>query len=211
MKYAIRYAVLAMAMLSGTAFLSGVLRLLRTYDYTHHHFSSARVSPSEVLFAGITCAAFARIYQLMAVSKSDPISKTQTEVELFHVGFIVAWLCFLFMVHKMDLPQRSVSSWLLVAFVLATATVVWAGFVLRKALFKRSADALPDSVGEALRRWRGAHFIGFSNAMSIAIFGAILKFIGSNWYVAGIFFGLSLGLLLLWGPRQMATNSAQPA
>jgi hypothetical protein len=43
--------------------------------------------------------------------------------------------------------------------------------------------------------------------MSIAVFGAVLKFIGSSWYVAGIFFGLSMVFLLLWGPRRMAAQT----
>ena len=211
MKYAARYAALAMAMLSGTVFVSGVLRLLRTYDYAHHRFAPSRVSPLMTLFAGITCAAFARVYQLMEDSKSDPVSKTQTEIALFHVGFLSAWFCSIFMVHEMNLPNRSVSSRTLVAFALATAITIWAGFVVRRRLFKRSADALAVNVGEALTHWKGAHFVGFTNAMSVAILGAILKFIGSNWYVAGVFFGLSLGLLFLWGPRHMAANSAEPA
>ena len=198
-------------MLSGSAFLSGVLGLLRTYDYPHHSFAPARVSFSETLFAGIGCAAFARIYQLMVRSKSDAISKTQTEIELFHIGFLGSWFCFLFIVHKINLPQRTISSGLLVTSVLTTAIAIWSGFVMRKTLFKKSADALPGNVGEALRRWRGAHFIGFTNAMSIAIWGVVLRFVGSSWYVAGVFFGLSLGFLLLWRPRQLAVSGVQPA
>ena len=211
MKYIVQYAALAMAMLCGTAFLSGLLRLLRTYDYTHQPFASVLPNASDTLFVGIACLASAKTYLLMVRRKSDAISKTQTQIQLTHIGFLVAWFCLLFMVHKMNLPRRSVSSWLLVAFVLAAAVVIWAGFVLRKTLFKKSADVVADSDGETLRRWRGAHSIGFTNALSVAIFGAVLKFIGAGWYVAGIFFGLSLSLLLLWGPRQIAANSAQPA
>ena len=175
-----------------------------TYDYTHHGFASALVGASDTLLVGITCLACAKIYQLMASSKPDAISKTQTEIAVIHVGFLVSWSCMLFMVYKMNLPQRTVSSGLLVVFVLASAVATWAGFVVRKTLFKKSADALPDSVGEALRRWRGAHFVGFTNAMSIAVFGAVLRFVGSSWYIAGIFFGFSVVFLLLWKPRQMA-------
>jgi len=125
--------------------------------------------------------------------------------------YLLAWLCVLFMVHKMNLGQRTVPLGLLVVFVLATAAAVWSGFVLRQTLFKKSADALPNNLGEALKHSKAAHLIGFNNAMSIAVLGAVLKFMGSNWYVAGIFFGLSLVFLLLWAPRPMATNSGQPA
>jgi hypothetical protein len=207
MKYVVQYAALVMAMLCGTAFLSGFLHLLGTYDHPGQHSPSPGVSLSETLLIGGGCLAFAKIYQLMVSAKSDPISKTQTQIKLRHVGYLLAWLCVLFMVHKMNLRQRTVSSGLLVAFVFATAAAIWSGFVLRKTLFKKSADALPNDVEESLKRWKGAHFIGFNNAMSITIFGVVLKFIGSSWYVAGIFFGLSMVFLLLWGPRQMAAQT----
>ena len=205
MKYIVQYAALAMAMLCGTAFLSGFLHLLGIYDRPGQHSSSPRVSLSETLLIGGGCIAFAKIYQLMVSAKSDPISKTQTQIKVRHTVYLLAWLIVLFMLHTMNLRQRTISSWLLVAFVFATTATIWSGFVLRKTFFKKSADALPNNVGEALKRWKGAHLIGFNNAMSIAVLGAVLKFIGSSWYVyvAGIFFGLSMVFLLLWGPRQM--------
>jgi hypothetical protein len=207
MKYIVQYAALAMAMLCGTAFLSGLLHLFGTYDHTRQHSSSPSVSLSETLFVGGTCLAFAKIYQLMVSAKSDPISKTQTQIKIRHIFYLLAWLGVLFMVHEMNLRQRTVSSGLLVAFVFASAAAIWSGIRLRKTLFKKSVDALPNNVGEALNRWKGAHLIGFNNAMSIAVTGAVLKFMGSSWYVAGIFFGLSLAFLLLWGPRQMAAKT----
>jgi hypothetical protein len=203
MKYAIRYAALAMAMLSATGFLGGVLHLLRSYDYTHHHFASASVDPSETLFVGVACAAFARIYQLMAESKSDPISKTQTEVELSYVGFIVSWFCFLFVVHKMNLPLRNVSARVFVAFCIFAASAIVVGFMMRSRFFKLSAEALPHDPRKAGHFWRGANFISFCCAINPAIYGVVLKILGSSWYVAGVFFGLSLVFLALWRPREL--------
>src|SRR5579864_4942652 len=115
MRYIVQYAALAMAMLCGTAFLSGFLRLPRTYHYANQGFAPALVSVADTLFVGVTCLAFVRIYQLMARSNCDAISKTQTEIELTHIGFLGAWFCIIFMVHKMNFADRSVSSWVLVA------------------------------------------------------------------------------------------------
>jgi hypothetical protein len=115
------------------------------------------------------------------------------------------------MVHEMNLPHRSVSPWVLVAFVFAAVCAVAAGFVMRKKLFALSTESLPGDPSKALRLWRGAHFISFSNAMSITILGVALRFLGTSWSVPGVLFGLSLGFLLLWRPRQMTANSAQPA
>ena len=116
----------------------------------------------------------------------DSISKTQTGIKLAYVGHIVAWFCFLFLVHSINPPRRNVSSLVLVAFVLVTVYAVVVGFVIRKKLFRQSTEALPNDLGKALSLWNGAHFIGFSFAMSITIFGVVLKFLGSSWFVVGI-------------------------
>jgi hypothetical protein len=141
----------------------------------------------------------------------DAISRTQTEIKLVYFGHFLALFGFLFMIHSMNRPQRSVSKWFLVGFALATVYAITAGYLLRKRLFKQSVEALPGNVRKAVGLWRGAHFIGFSYAMSIAIFGVALRFLGSSWYVAGTFFCLSLGFLLLWRPRQLAVSDVQPA
>jgi hypothetical protein len=92
----------------------------------------------------------------------------------------------------------------LLVFVFATVYAVFAGFALQKKLFRQSTEALPHDLRRALSLWRGAHFIGFSLVMSITIWGVILKYLGSSWLVAGVFFGLSLVFLVLWRPRQLA-------
>ena len=75
---------------------------------------------------------------------------------------------------------------------------------LQKAAVQKSA--------ESSRPLEGSPRHQLSCAMSIAIFGVALKFLGSSWLVPGIFFGLSLCFLLLWRPSQLAAVSgAQPA
>jgi hypothetical protein len=130
----------------------------------------------------------------------DPRSKTQTEVRAVYSGHIVAWLCFLFMIHTMNPPQRNVSAFVLVAFAVAAVYAIAVGFVMRKKIFAQSTEVLRDDPQKALRRWKAAHFIGFSSAMSVTIFGVGLKFIGTSWLVPGILFTVGLGLLVLWRP-----------
>ena len=138
-----------------------------------------------------------------SVSRVDAISKTRTGIRLVYVGYIVAWFCFLFLVHTMNPPHRNVSSSVLIAFVVAAVYAVVVGFVMRTKLFRKSAEALHGDLRKALGLWRAAHILGFTCAMNVCIFGFVLKFLGSSWLVLGIFFGLSLGFLLLWRPRQL--------
>jgi hypothetical protein len=210
MKNALRYAALAMTIVSSTALLSGFVRLLEAYSFAQHRFVRAIVSPFDTLFAAVTCLVSGRSYQLLGRNKLDAASKTQTEIELVHVWFLCSWFLFIFMVQQMNLPHRSVSSRALVASVVAALIFVADGFFMRKRLFRLSTESLPGDVSKALRLWRGAHLVSFCCAMSVTILGFVLKFFGSSWLVPGPFFGLSLGLLLLWRPRQLAVSSAQP-
>jgi len=110
----------------------------------------------------------------------------------------------------MNRPLRSVSSWILGGLVFAAAYIVTMGFVLRKRFFRQSTEALAVDLPKALKFWKVAHIIGFCFAIDLAVFGSVLKFLGSSWLVPGIFFGLSLGFLLLWRPRQLAPSDVQP-
>jgi hypothetical protein len=140
------------------------------------------------------------------------MSRTQDGIKVVYVGHIVAWFCFLFMVYTINPPHRSVSSLIPVAFALAATYAISVGFVMRKKFLRQSTEALPDNPPKALALWRAAHLISFSCAMSIAIFGFALRFLGSSQLVPGIFFGLSLCFLLLWRPSQLAVESgAHPA
>ncbi|MGB2668152.1 MAG: hypothetical protein WAK48_29440 [Candidatus Acidiferrum sp.] len=141
----------------------------------------------------------------------DAISKTQNEIKFAYVAFVGSWFCFLFMVHTMNRPRQSVSSWVLGGLAFAAVYAVIVGFVIRKKFFRQSAQALSVDLPKALKFWKVAHIIGFCCALDLALFGFALKFLGSSWLVPGIFFGLSLGFLLLWRPRELAQSGVQPA
>jgi hypothetical protein len=141
----------------------------------------------------------------------DAISRTQTEVKSVHRGFILAWFCFLFMVHKMNLPLRDVSARVFVVFCILAASAIVVGFVMRRRFFKLTTEALPHDPRKASQFWRSANFISFCCAINATIYGVVLKSLGSGWLVPGILFGLGLGFLLLWRPRQLAVSDVQPA
>lgn len=141
----------------------------------------------------------------------DAISRTQTEVKLAYRGFILAWFCFLFMVYKMNLPLRHVSARIFVALPILAAFAIFLGFAMRRRLFELTNEALPHDPSKASQFWRGANFISFCCAINPTIYGVVLKMLGSGWLVPGLLFGLSLGFLLLWRPRQLAVSGVQPA
>jgi len=140
----------------------------------------------------------------------DAIPRTQTEVKLVHRGFILAWFCSLFMVHKMNLPLRDVSARVSVVLCILAVSAIAVGFVMRRRFFKLTTEALPHDPRKASQFWRSANFISFCCAMNPTIYGVVLKILGSGWLVPGMLFGLGLGFLLLWRPRQLAVSDVQP-
>jgi hypothetical protein len=140
----------------------------------------------------------------------DAKSRTQTEINFVYIAFIGVWVCYIFVISKINPLHRSVSPWVVVPFVVGSVYSVLVGFTMRKKFFRQSAEAISGDLRKALRKWKVAHFIGFACAMSLALYGVALKILGSDWVVAGIFLGLGLALLLFWRPRQLDVSGGQP-
>ena len=111
---------------------------------------------------------------------------TQTGVKSVHRFFVLAWLCFLFIAHKMNPPLRDVSAWVFVAFCVLAAIVIGAGFVMRRRFFKLMTEALSQDPGKASQFWTSANLISFCCALNPAIYGVVLKIAGSGWLVPGV-------------------------
>jgi len=114
------------------------------------------------------------------------------------------------MVHKMNLPLRDVSARVSVVLCILAVSAIAVGFVMRRRFFKLTTEALPHDPRKASQFWRSANFISFCCAMNPTIYGVVLKILGSGWLVPGMLFGLGLGFLLLWRPRQLAVSDVQP-
>ena len=131
-------------------------------------------------------------------------------IRVAYLAFVVSWFCWLLMVTEMHLPHQSVSAWVFVVVCGCALYSTVVGFVLRKQFFKRSTEAARHDPPMARRHWRTAHLVSFCSAFSLSVCAAVLKYFGSDWLVTGVFFGLSLGFLLLWRPRELAESDCQP-
>jgi hypothetical protein len=193
------------------------LRLSRPQDPRMREFTSICMGVA-FIFGGLYLTA-----KLYLVSRHDkerdtvhsdygkPTAWAQTEVKLVYQGFIGSWFCFLFLVHKMNPALRDVSAWVFVGVCIWVTCAILVGFVMRRRLFKLASEALPHDPRKASEFWRSANFTSFGCAMNVTICGVVLKILGSGWLVPGILFGLGLGFLLLWRPRQLAVSTNQTA
>ena len=129
--------------------------------------------------------------------------RTQQEIKTVYAAFIFAWFAILFILHEMNLSRHDIAPWVWIVVVAAAISAIAAGYVIRKKFFKLSNQVLGSDPGKARGHWRAANLIGLNSALSVTFYGAVLKLLGSGWLVPGIFFGVSLGLLVLWRPREL--------
>lgn len=193
------------------------LRLSRPEDPKTREFSSICIGVA-LTFGGLYLTA--KLYlnsrhdkDLNTVHKDygDATAWVQTEVKVVYCGFILAWFCLFFLVHQINAALRDLSAWVFGAVCILAVCAIQAGFVMRRRFFKLTSEALPRDPSKARQFWRSANFISFCCAMNPTIYGVVLKILGSGWLVPGMLFGLGLGFLLLWRPRQLAVSSAQAA
>ncbi|HJZ62953.1 MAG TPA: hypothetical protein VKD70_01445 [Candidatus Acidoferrum sp.] len=130
----------------------------------------------------------------------DANQKTKFEVIMVYDAYVVTWFLFIFMVYKMAPTERIISSLVLLGFVVGAVYAIVAGFMLRRKFLAQSPEALHGNPPEA--RWRLGNIVSFSCAQCVTILGVALKMLGASWLVAGIFFAVGLGFLLLWRPRR---------
>src|SRR3974377_2369480 len=134
------------------------------------------------------------------------VSRTRIEVRLVYKGIFVAWFCCLFMIYKMNLPFREVSSAVFVGICLAAPSSIALGLAMRMRCRRRCTKDSSDALKSA-QSWRAANFVSFSCAILVAFCGVALRFLGSPWLTSGIFFGLSLFFILLWRPREFPISA----
>ena len=106
--------------------------------------------------------------------------------------------------------ERSIPSALLFGSAAAAFSNITIAFVLRQQKVKKPMEILRDEPGNssAMLMSRSGNVISFVLAESLTLLGMVLKFLGAEWRVAGIFFAAGLILTLLWYPRMGLPVSA---
>jgi hypothetical protein len=92
------------------------------------------------------------------------------------------------------------------SYMLTTAGVAIVGmiFVVRRTLVFRSAESLalnPDD-SMALNHWKTGYLATYAFCEALALFGLVLRFVGSNFQQSAPFYVGGLILLAFFGPRR---------
>src|SRR5215470_3176790 len=122
-----------------------------------------------------------------------------------HLTFVAAWFCLLFLFKFISPMNNSLPTYFPALLGLVSITDIAIGSIRRARYLSDAADILhtePEN-RTGLAKWRIANILSFAFAQTVSLFGFLLKLLGWNWNIAGIFFGVGLALLLWWTPRRI--------
>lgn len=128
------------------------------------------------------------------------------DIRLVHVAFFVTWFLFIFVIEiARPAPDANASTIIPAVLGLVGFSEIGLGFFLRSRFIEGAETVLradPENQS-AKQKWRTGNLLAFCFAETITLFGVVLKFLGYEWKIAGVFFGVGLLLLILWTPRKI--------
>jgi hypothetical protein len=131
-------------------------------------------------------------------------------VRILQIAFIVSVLLFIRVLQILHPPTHSVSApiqWAIVLCAIASAEI---GFIGQRTFLRPRDPSLPTTQNPTpLARWTSGHIIRFATAESVALFGFVLRMLGSNSIVVYLLFGSSLLLMLMWRPGNVPPSTGQ--
>ena len=140
----------------------------------------------------------------MATHGEAAVAAAVRTARTMQVIFLAAIGLYIYAAEKVPHAATNVPDVLFVAAFAAIAIVdASIAFGFRKKLLEPAAEALRQNPNDAvaLVRWRKAHILSVVLAMSVALCGFTLRFMGGSLNVVALFYGGAIGLLLLWWPR----------
>ena len=131
-------------------------------------------------------------------------------VRTLQIAFIVSVLLFLFVLHTVHPATRNVSTAMQSVLVLCAIASAEMGFFVQRRLLRPRIPSLPVTKNSTpLARWFSGHVLRFATAESVALFGFVLRMVGSTSIVVYLLFGSSLLLLLTWRPGTVPPSAEQ--
>lgn len=129
------------------------------------------------------------------------------QVRILHALFVTTWFLFILVAKFFLTPIESGNPRSFFPAVIGAVVISEIGVALfLRARLIGSSEAVLRTQPEdqaALAKWRTGNLLSFCFAETITLFGLVLRVLGFEWRVAGIFFGVGLLVLLWWMPRKI--------
>lgn len=129
-------------------------------------------------------------------------------VRILQCAMIVSVMLFYLVLHLTHPAPQSVNANVQLAIVCCAIASAMGGFIMQRVIL--NAPARPNASGQnstARGRWLSGHVIRFATAESVALFGFVLRTMGSYSNVVIALFAGSLLLLILWQPGEVPAEN----
>jgi membrane protein implicated in regulation of membrane protease activity len=129
-------------------------------------------------------------------------------VRILQISFIVSVLLFIVVLKIIHPAPHSVSASIQWSIVFCAIASALAGFYAQKRFRRLPSQPLSSAQSPDIRSpWLAGHVIRFATAESVALFGVVLRMMGSTSILVTVLFVASLLLLLLWQPGAAPTET----
>ncbi len=140
----------------------------------------------------------------MAVTMVPTVSQTLRVLRIVHVALLVSVALYVHVAIITAPHPTTVPPALIVGIALMAILVAAAAFVFRAKFVSPAEEILATNSEDraALARWRLGQFVSLALAESVVVYGFVLKFLGAEWKIAGIFFAAGTALMLIFTPQR---------
>jgi uncharacterized membrane protein len=129
-------------------------------------------------------------------------------VRILQCAMIVSVLMFIYILHIIHPAPHSVNALLQWSIVFCAIASALMGFIVQRMMLRAPSQSLPATENSTpLRQWFAGHVLRFATAESVALFGVVLRMMGSSSILVTVLFVSSLLLLLLWQPGAVPTQT----
>jgi hypothetical protein len=131
------------------------------------------------------------------------LQATLREMRILHAVFMLTVLLYIYTLIVLHPQERKVSSATVSSFAAESIAAAGLALLFRSRKITPALEILyrdPEDKS-ALARWRSGNILSFVLTETIVLFGFMLKYLGSGWNVAGVFFVVGTLLFLVWRPR----------
>ena len=136
---------------------------------------------------------------------SQPIFEQSYKLaRIIHAGLLLTVVLYAGIAAALAPGTRAIPAVLPIALGAVAGLLAVAALVLRSRLVGPSEEILrtrPDDLS-AMARWRVGQIISFALAEAVVLYGLVLKFVGAEWKVAGVFFAAGAALMLMFTPQR---------
>jgi len=142
-------------------------------------------------------------------------SQTLRNVRIIHFAFLAMPAVLFFAISTIQIDSKPEITFLPTVLAVLAMSEVGIATAFRGKLIRPAVERLQrlPQASAALEQWRRGNILSFVFAMTVVLYGVVIRVMGFSWNIAAWFFVAGFSLLLWWTPRlklAASTNAAAP-